>query len=179
MQRSRARKRDRAGLITRDVAIGAVTGVAATLAMTLAADTLFRRLPRRERYPLPPRELTERVAEAAGVAEQLDEATLQAASLASHFGFGAAAGGLYAPLLLRRRMPPVLSGVAYALAVWTVSYLGWVPGLGLLRPATRHPRRRNALMLAVHLVWGATLGAAAGSLSRALAPVAGGPLRDR
>jgi hypothetical protein len=25
-----------------------------------------------------------------------------------------------------------------------------------LKPATEHPRRRNALMIGVHLVWGAT-----------------------
>ena len=31
---------------------------------------------------------------------------------------------------------------------------GWIPALNLLEPATEHPARRNALMIAVHLVWG-------------------------
>ena len=35
------------------------------------------------------------------------------------------------------------------------SYLFWLPGMGILKPATLHPRRRNALMLGAHLVWGA------------------------
>lgn len=44
--------------------------------------------------------------------------------------------------------------------VWTVSYLGWVPALGLLTPAGRHPSRRNARMIAAHLVWGTVITAA-------------------
>lgn len=161
----------------RDAIIGAVAGVAATVAMTLAMNALFRRLPAPERYPLPPRELTERTAASVGLRRRLGEPGLKAATLASHFGFGAAAGSLYAPLLLRR-LPPMAGGVGYGLAVWTVSYLGWIPALGLLRPATRHPARRNALILAAHVVWGAALGPVADRLSRALSPFAGGPLRD-
>lgn len=163
----------------RDLVIGAVAGVAATVAMTLVAEKLFRRLPPEERYPLPPRELTERAAEEAGIADDLDEPALQAATLVSHFGFGAVTGALYVPLLLHRRIPPVASGSGYALGVWALSYLGWVPALGLLRPATSHPRRRNALMLAVHVVWGSALGLVADGLSRSLPTIAGGPLRDR
>jgi len=44
--------------------------------------------------------------------------------------------------------------------VWGGSYLGLLPSLGILRPATDHPAQRNALMIAAHLVWGATLGGA-------------------
>jgi hypothetical protein len=54
--------------------------------------------------------------------------------------------------------PEPMKGAAYGVAVWTGSYLGWIPTLGLLKPATRHPAERNALMLAAHLVWGAALG---------------------
>ena len=163
----------------RDLVIGAVAGVAATVAMTVAAERLFRRLPAEERYPLPLRELTERAAEEAGIADELDEPALQAATLASHFGFGAATGALYVPLLLHRRLPPVVSGCGYAVGVWALSYLGWVPAFALLRPATAHPSRRNALMLTVHLVWGSALGLVADRLSRSLPTIAGGPLRDR
>lgn len=41
-------------------------------------------------------------------------------------------------------------------AIWAGSYFGWVPALGILTPASEHPRRRNALMIAAHIVWGAT-----------------------
>jgi putative membrane protein len=42
--------------------------------------------------------------------------------------------------------------------VWAGSYLGLLPVLGILSPATRHPTGRNALMIAAHIIWGATLG---------------------
>jgi hypothetical protein len=32
-----------------------------------------------------------------------------------------------------------------------------MPGLRILQPAHDHPGRRNALMIAAHLVWGTTL----------------------
>jgi hypothetical protein len=43
-------------------------------------------------------------------------------------------------------------------AVWAGSYLGWLPAAGILSPATEHPARRNALMIASHVVWGAAAG---------------------
>ena len=162
-----------------DAVIGALAGMAATAAMTVAADAMFRRLPPAERYPLPPRELTERVTASVGPRGGMGESSLQIATLVSHFGFGAVAGSFYAPLAAEWRLPPALSGTAYGLAVWTASYLGWIPALRLLRPATRHPARRNELMLGVHIVWGSVLGLVSDRLSRSLAPIAGGPLRDR
>ena len=45
--------------------------------------------------------------------------------------------------------------------------MGWVPALNLLEPATEHPARRNALMIAVHLVWGASTAQAMRELAEA------------
>ncbi len=64
-------------------------------------------------------------------------------------------------------MPPALAGAGFGLAVWAGSYLGWLPAAGILRPATEHPPRRVALMIAAHLVWGASAGLALGALSGA------------
>ena len=51
--------------------------------------------------------------------------------------------------------------------------------MNLLEPATRHPARRNALMIAVHLVWGAATAAAMRELAAARETVfAGGKDRD-
>src|SRR5262249_36443677 len=52
----------------------------------------------------------------------------------------------------------VVKGTAYGLAVWAGSYLGLLPALGILSPATRHPPRRTALMIAAHVVFGSALG---------------------
>src|SRR5436190_911638 len=41
---------------------GALAGLAATVPMTLAMELMYRQLPPRQRYPLPPRLITQRLA---------------------------------------------------------------------------------------------------------------------
>jgi hypothetical protein len=94
-----------------------------------------------------------------------DEQSLMTGTLAAHFGFGAVCGMLFTGLNLHRRRP-VLSRIGFALLVWVVSYLGWIPASGILTAASRHPPGRNLLMIAVHAVWGATAGHAAATLMR-------------
>ena len=121
---------------------GAVAGFCATMAMTAAMRLLHRRLDAQDEYPLPPREITQEV---------LDPREENAATctLLAHFHYGALAGALYG--LLPRHVP----GVVFGPLVWAVSYLGWIPLVGILKPATHHPAERNLLMLAAHLIWGA------------------------
>ncbi|HYG54267.1 MAG TPA: hypothetical protein VD965_03110 [Burkholderiales bacterium] len=156
--------------------VGALAGLAATAAMTLAMGALWRRLPRRERYPLPPREITSTLAARTGIERHLDERQRVDATLLSHFAYGAGAGALF-PVLARRASVP--RGIAYGLGVWAASYLGWLPAMRVLRPATQHPAARNALMLAAHVVWGAMLAINANGLRRAADDAfAQGPFRD-
>jgi hypothetical protein len=61
--------------------------------------------------------------------------------------------------------PPALSGAGFGVAVWAGSYSGRLPAAGILSPATRHPPRRNALMIAAHVVRGATAGLVVDKLS--------------
>lgn len=150
---------------------GALAGVAATVAMTAAMRHLAERLPPEERYPLPPREIIGSVAGedpeiAPGAATEGDQ-PMAAASLAAHALYGAATGALFA-LQPRRGLH---EGVGYGVAIWTASYLGWLPAAGVLKPATQHPAGRNMLMLASHLVWGATLAAGLRELEAATATV--------
>jgi hypothetical protein len=148
------------------ILLGALAGLAATAPMTLAMKLMHEQLPREEQYPLPPRQVTEGVAEKAGVREQLDEDERQAATWVSHFAYGTACGALYGALSGERADGrPLLAGVGFGLAVWAGSYLGWLPAAGIISPATEHPPRRNALMIAAHVVWGATTGAALARLS--------------
>lgn len=144
---------------------GALAGVVGTYAMTLAKQCLFPGLPPSERYALPPREITQDVVERTAGREIADEESLLDATLASRFAYGAASGAMFSLLGLHERSP-VRNGVAFGLAVWAVSYLGWLPAAGILTPATRHPPARNALMIAVHVVWGGVTGHAAARLSR-------------
>jgi uncharacterized membrane protein YagU involved in acid resistance len=139
------------------IAEGAAAGFIATFPMTLVMVLLHRLLPWWERYPLPPRQITEEVTRRAGAREHMDEPQRRAATLLMHFGFGAAAGALYVPLASRLNLPIVLRGVIFGMMVWTGSYLGWLPAARVLPPATEHPTRRTLLMTVAHLVWGSAL----------------------
>ena len=145
---------------------GALAGFVATVPMTVAMELMHRQLPAHERYPLPPREVTMEVADEAGVKERMDEPARMGATLAAHFGYGAAVGALYAPLAQRWALPPALGGAAYGLFVWAGSYLGLLPAMNILRPATEHPPRRNALMITAHLIWGVAAGVLTARLER-------------
>ena len=132
--------------------LGGIAGFVATLPMTLAVRAVHRRLPRRERYPAPPRELIDSVSGA--IRAQPSDQTARDVTLAAHYLYGAGCGALIAAVWPR---PTLAGGAAAGAAVWAGSYLGWIPAAGLLEPATRHPARRNAMMIGAHLVWGAAL----------------------
>lgn len=138
---------------------GAIAGLLATVPMTLVMLATHKQLPPEQRYPLPPSLITQRAAAGFAVPYPSPMPNL-ISTLAAHFAFGALAGAMYAgvPAALRRQCP-VTTGVGYGLAVWAASYLGWVPALRLMPPATRQPAARNAMMIVAHVVWGAALSA--------------------
>jgi uncharacterized membrane protein YagU involved in acid resistance len=147
----------------RRVVYGAVAGVAGTALMTIAMHWLWRRLPENERYPLPPREIIERTLPGA-VDRHAGEQTRREMTLAAHFAFGAAAG---VPFAVGTRSRSPAAGALYGVVVWAASYLGWVPAMRILKPASEHPTRRNLLMIGVHLIWGASMALALRRVERA------------
>ncbi len=111
----------------------------------------------------PPELIADAALTAAGVPAPSREAEVSVAAVA-HLGFGMAMGALFA-LLQRRlqpRTPPVLNGIGFGLAVWAVSYRGWVPALGIMPPPERDRPGRPASMITAHVVYGAALGAIVG-----------------
>jgi uncharacterized membrane protein YagU involved in acid resistance len=140
------------------LAKGAAAGFVATAPMSISMLIGWSLLPKQEKYPLPPRLITEQIAERVGLADQMSENQLVGLTIFSHFGYGALFGALYALFDGRLRMHSSLKGTLAGLALWIGSYLGWLPAMGILRPATGHPRRRNLLMILAHVVWGLTLG---------------------
>ncbi|HEX9931677.1 MAG TPA: hypothetical protein VGB08_02420 [Allosphingosinicella sp.] len=153
MSRRRARP-PRPRLATRLV-IGGIAGFVGTMAMTTAMQRLHRRLPEKERYPLTPREIVDSGSDQLGLA--LTDENAKDATLGAHFLYGAAMGAIVAAL---SPDPSRKAGMVAGSAVWLASYMGWIPAVGTLEPATSHPARRNALMLGVHFVWGASTAAA-------------------
>ena len=135
--------------------IGGIAGFVGTMTMTAAMRRMHRRLPARERYPLTPREIVDSGAKQLGV--PLSDQPARDVTLAAHFVYGALAGAAIAAM---NPDPKKRTGAAAGFAVWLASYMGWIPAVGNLEPATRHPARRNGLMIAAHFVWGATTAAA-------------------
>jgi uncharacterized membrane protein YagU involved in acid resistance len=145
---------------------GALAGCIATAPMTAAMEGMYRLLPRQEQYPLPPSEITAELTEQAGVRDDLNTDQHVGLTLVNHFAYGTAAGALYAPLAKYLPIPPAVKGIAFGLLVWTVSYLGWLPAMGIMRPATEHPQGRNVLMILAHVVWGLVTGVLTSRLAR-------------
>jgi hypothetical protein len=152
---------------SRKVLEGAAAGLIATVPMTLLMLAWHRNLVATQRYPLPPSLITQRVFVGFAVPGRPAPMPNWASTLAAHFGFGAVTGALFAVTPGEtRRQYPVATGIGYGLCVWTASYLGWVPATGLMAPATRQPVGRNLMMIAAHVVWGATLGVVLDALSK-------------
>ena len=139
--------------------IGAAAGAAATIPMTMVMETLHERLDGEPPRPLPPREVAEGLAVQADVHRELDEHEMQALTLAAHFGYGAGCGALFGIVAPRHPAAAVASGIVFGLAVWAGSYIGWLPALGVRHHAKHDPPARSGLMIAAHVVYGATTGA--------------------
>ena len=137
---------------------GALAGLTATIPMTVAMELMRRSLPAHERGSLPPKKVALRAARRTGLHAHLHDWQRDALALVAHFGFGTIAGSLYAPLVGRVGLPPMVRGIIFGLLLWVVSYMGWLPAIQLFGPATRDSSGRIGLMVAAHAVWGAALG---------------------
>jgi len=106
---------------------------------------------------MPPEKITARALDRLGV--RRTRGTQDALASLLHLAFGAGAGAAFEVGRRRARlpMPAWLQGLAFGTAVWTVSYAGWVPALGIMQPPQRDRPGRPATMLAAHWVYGALL----------------------
>lgn len=137
---------------------GAGAGLLATFPMTIFMLMAWERLPEREKYPLPPRLITRNVVKQLESPQELGDRKLTALTLLLHFLYGALTGSFYGTFEQWIPLHRSVKGLLYGVSVGAGSYLGWIPAFGILCPATKHPWRRNVLMIAAHLVWGTALG---------------------
>ena len=166
-------KDDRLKLTSR-LLIGGIAGFVGTMAMTAAMRRLHRRLPDEERYPLTPREIVDSGSKQLGV--PLSGEAAKDVTTAAHFAYGAAMGALIAAM---NPDPGKRTGAVAGVAIWLASYMGWIPAVGNLEPATKHPARRNLLMIGAHLVWGSATAGALRELKLARETIlADGPDKD-
>ena len=140
------------------LAKGALAGLVATVPMSVTMVLLQRLLPKRLRYPLPPEQITLRTIADKGAISHLKGPQRTIATGILHFGIGALGGASYSVVARLIPAPSVARGIGFGLLVWLTGYMGWLPALGVLQPATRHPAQRNALMITAHVVWGSVTG---------------------
>lgn len=140
----------RAGLV------GSLAGGLATIPMT-AFMLLARRLGFLGEEP--PRLITDYALDAAGLSVD-DRNTETAITGAVHFGFGIVCGALFGAFSRRVRLPflRVATGTLYGLAIWFVSYNGWVPALHIMPPPEEDRPGRPTAMILAHVIYGSVLG---------------------
>lgn len=131
---------------------GAVAGSVATGAMS-APMLVAGRAGLMGRQP--PEAIVRRAGQLAGAEPQ--GSTADALAALSHVAYGVTAGAAYA--LLPTSSRPVARGVVFGLAIYGVSYAGWVPVLRALPFASEDRPDRQAAMAVAHVVFGAVLGA--------------------
>lgn len=105
----------------------------------------------------PPKHITERVEQEAGVRHKLSYSAFQSSWMLAHLGYGAAGGVLFS---LGRRLLPSSDGAAgltFGGLVWSVSYLGLMPGLKLYPWPGEDSTTRQGVMIAAHGVYGVAL----------------------
>jgi len=141
-----------------NVLAGAAVGAAATVPMTMFWEAMHTRLPGEPPRPLPPREVAEALAVKLGVQRELTETQMQWLALALHFGYGMFTGAVFATIAPKRTGAAVGTGLLFGLGVWAGSYLGWLPASGVRHSPRWDPPTRTALLIASHLVWGASAG---------------------
>lgn len=137
---------------------GAIAGILGTLPMTIFMFSTQRFLPKGQRYDLPPELLTKELAELVHVKQHMSKGQILAATTVSHFGYGAVMGTLYS--LLGRRLPftSALNGLLFGIFIWVISYQGFLPLIGFSESAPGETTRRNLMMIAAHVIWGAGTG---------------------
>ncbi len=157
--------------LARAVVRGTGAGLLATVAMS-GAMLALQKLGAMGR--MPPQIITDNALAAAGAKNETPRPVEKAAGVLLHFGFGAVAAALFELARTEKtrrtswfrstpaKRPPYAAGIAFGGLVWTVSYMGWVPALGIMPPAHRDRPGRPLAMILAHVVYGASLARALG-----------------
>lgn len=149
----------------RDMLAGAIAGGIATLAMSpfmaprvtrAVAEVVPDAVPLEE---FPPRRVVQEAEAKVSDGELLSERAEDVATWVSHVAFGMGMGALYGAVA--RPMPRdtgAITGTAFGLTVWAVSYLGRLPVFGVSTgTASGHPDKLPFPFVA-HVVYGLTTG---------------------
>ncbi len=138
------------------ILIGAVAGAIATGPQSAAIWGLRRAGVYRRTAP--PELVAETVTDRLIGMKNVPERLVTPIVIAEHVGFGAAGGAVFG-LLTGVIRPTIAAGVLAGLAIWKLSYEGWIPALKIMPPADEDEEGRQVALIVAHVVYGAVLGA--------------------
>ena len=142
------------GSLLSDALTGALGGFLGSLPLTFGALWTKAQRPWYERTALRQVEVTEHLVTRMGFADRVSDRQMESLALALHTGFGVSMGALYGMLAGRSRLPAFVSGGLWGAAVWSGSYLGWIPQAKLARSAKHDTPEMNATMFSSNVLWG-------------------------
>lgn len=87
---------------------------------------------------------------------ELTDTEKQLAGPATHYGFGAAMGGVYGAIAELTPRATAAAGIPFGAALWFAADEIGVPALGLGKPPSKTPVPEHLSALATHLVYGLT-----------------------
>ncbi len=141
----------------KQLALGALAGLAGTMILQAARGAQQKKLPRatppiqRDPGEFMIKKVEQILPERARARISKGLESIGAMSLG--IGYGTTFGSAYAAL--RRRPRNVLAeGAALGIASWAVGFLGWLPATGLMPPVSRHEPQQVAASIAEHALYG-------------------------
>jgi hypothetical protein len=148
---------------------GALAGAAGTAVMTLMMKKVAPQVIPEEMRPdeFVPKRVVEWVEAEAGQPNALTESQEVKAAMGAHFSYGSGMGAAYG--LARSAMdgiPAPLAGAMFGLALWGLSFEGWMPALGVQEATTEKPPKKWPMPIMAHLMYGVTTALAYEALER-------------
>lgn len=139
------------------ILLGALAGVTGGLVMLAMRKNVVPRVMPKQVQPdaFVPKEAVEWTEARIKRPHALSESQEMKAAVSAHLGYSALTGSLYA--LARptvRSLPTPLAGALFGLAVWGVSFEGWMPALGMKERTTAKPTQKWFVPIMGHMVYG-------------------------
>lgn len=138
---------------------GALAGMAGTAVMTLMMRKVAPKVVPQQMRPdeFVPKKAVAWGEEQVGRPDALSESDAMTAAMVAHFTYGSGSGAVYG--LLRSRLdgvPAPVAGAIFGVALWAVSFEGWMPALGIMQAPTDQSPKKVPMPVLAHIVYGVT-----------------------
>jgi uncharacterized membrane protein YagU involved in acid resistance len=149
---------------------GALAGVAGGLAMTGMVHKVAPRVIPEDMQPdeFVPKKAVEWAEEKVNGQDTLSESQEMKVAMGGHLAYSALAGSLYG--LARQHVaddiPAPVAGALFGVAVWGLSFEGWMPAVGIMERTTDQPPKKWPAPVMGHIIYGVTTALAYKALER-------------